>query len=69
MHRTLLTLDQAAARIHRSPDTLRYWRKRNEGPRSFRLGRRIVYSLDDLERWIDEQRAAEPWDTPAGSSR
>jgi hypothetical protein len=35
--------------------TLRYWRHRNIGPHSFRLGRRVLYRRDDLRTWIDEK--------------
>lgn len=51
-----MTLEDAAARIGRSVDTLRYWRKRGEGPKTFRLGRRVVVAEEDLLAWIDEQR-------------
>jgi hypothetical protein len=33
--------------------TLRYWRHLGTGPRSFRLGRRVLYRRDDLHTWID----------------
>lgn len=56
--RTILTLDEAAGRIGRSVETLRYWRKRGEGPRTFRLGRRVVLTEADLDAWIDSQRDA-----------
>jgi predicted DNA-binding transcriptional regulator AlpA len=35
--------------------TLRYWRHLGTGPRSFRLGRRVLYRRDDLHAWIDAQ--------------
>ena len=38
--------------------TLRYWRHLGTGPRSFRLGRRVLYRRDDLRTWIDAQREA-----------
>ena len=52
----LLTITEAAA-ITRAPlATLRYWRHLGTGPRSFRLGRRVVYRRTDLETWIDAQQ-------------
>ncbi|MFP5373113.1 MAG: DNA-binding protein, partial [Actinomycetes bacterium] len=33
----------------------RYWRHLGTGPRSFRLGRRVLYRSDDLRSWIDAQ--------------
>jgi hypothetical protein len=40
---------------HRPVATLRYWRHLRTGPRSFRLGRRVLYRRDDLTAWIDDQ--------------
>ena len=35
--------------------TLRYWRSRNEGPTSYRLGRRVYYRQADLDKWMADQ--------------
>jgi predicted DNA-binding transcriptional regulator AlpA len=52
----LLTITEAAA-ITRAPlATLRYWRHLGTGPRSFRLGRRVVYRRGDIDAWIDLNR-------------
>ncbi|ORM29238.1 helix-turn-helix domain-containing protein [Williamsia sp. 1135] len=37
--------------------TLRYWRHTNEGPKSFRAGRRVVYRRSEVESWLSEQEA------------
>ncbi|GAS88887.1 helix-turn-helix transcriptional regulator [Mycolicibacterium brisbanense] len=37
--------------------TLRWWRHRQEGPASFKLGRTVVYDADDLAAWIESQKA------------
>jgi excisionase family DNA binding protein len=50
----LLTITEAAELLRAPVATLRYWRHRNTGPRSFRLGRRVLYR-DDLHAWIDAQ--------------
>jgi excisionase family DNA binding protein len=52
----LLTIAEAAQLLRTPVATLRYWRHRNTGPRSFRLGRRVLYRRDDLHDWIDTQR-------------
>ena len=52
----LLTIAEAAEVLRTPVATLRYWRHRNTGPRSFRLGRRVLYRRDDLHVWIDAQR-------------
>lgn len=38
--------------------TLAYWRHRDEGPKSFKLGRRVAYFEDDVDAWIESQYAA-----------
>jgi predicted DNA-binding transcriptional regulator AlpA len=51
----LLTLPEAAEVLRAPVATLRYWRHLGTGPRSFRLGRRVVYRLADVRAWIDAQ--------------
>lgn len=53
---TLLKTAEAAERLRRPVETLRYWRWRGEGPPSFKIGRAVVYDSDALEAWIDAQR-------------
>lgn len=38
--------------------TLRYYRLNGLGPRSFKLGRRVMYAIDDVEAWIEAARDA-----------
>ena len=49
----LLTITEAAELLRAPVATLRYWRHLGTGPRSFRLGRRVLYRRDDLHAWID----------------
>jgi excisionase family DNA binding protein len=49
----LLTIVEAADLLRAPVATLRYWRHRNIGPHSFRVGRRVLYRRDDLRTWID----------------
>ena len=49
----LLTITEAADLLRTPVATLRYWRHRNIGPHSFRLGRRVLYRREDLSTWID----------------
>ncbi len=53
----LLTITEAAELLRAPVATLRYWRHLGTGPRSFRLGRRVLYRRDDLHDWIAQQRA------------
>jgi DNA-binding transcriptional MerR regulator len=55
----LLTIGEAAEIVRAPVATLRYWRHLGTGPRSFRLGRRVVYRALDLQTWIDSQHDAE----------
>ena len=53
----LLTITEAADLLRAPVATLRYWRHLGTGPRSFGLGRRVLYRTDDLHAWIAEQHA------------
>jgi excisionase family DNA binding protein len=55
LHSDLLTIAEAAQLVRAPVATLRYWRHLGTGPRSFRLGRRVVYRRDDVDAWIDAQ--------------
>lgn len=41
-----------------SENTLRSWRKRGIGPRSFKLGGTVVYRESEVLAWIDAQDEA-----------
>jgi predicted DNA-binding transcriptional regulator AlpA len=56
----LLTIAETALLLRAPVATLRYWRHLGTGPRSFRLGRRVVYRREDLRSWIDAQAASSP---------
>ena len=49
----LLTITEAAELLRAPVATLRYWRHLGTGPRSFGLGRRVLYRSDDLRAWVD----------------
>ncbi len=54
-HQELLTIDEVAAVVRTPIATLRYWRHLGTGPRSFRVGRHVVYLRGDVEAWINHQ--------------
>lgn len=53
----LLHTDEVSQRTGIPVETLRWWRKRNqgEGPPSARLGRRVVYRQSDVDAWVQAQ--------------
>lgn len=59
-----LTTSEFAEKAHTAESTIRYWRHIGKGPQSFKLGRRVLYAVEDVEAWIDEVRA-EQTGTPA----
>ena len=57
-HRYLTTQEVAA--LCRTPaDTVRYWRHVGRGPASFKVGRRVLYAVADVEAWLKAVRANE----------
>lgn len=53
MHHDLLTMPEAAEYVGLAVATLRFYRATETGPKSFRLGKRIVYKRTDLDAWIE----------------
>ena len=53
----LFDMSEAADRMNTSIGTLRFWRHKGIGPRSARIGRRVMYRESDLQAWLDEQFA------------
>ena len=48
-----LTNDEAAGFLRLSPRTLEKQRVIGGGPRFRKFGRRVMYAIEDLERWAD----------------
>ncbi|MGX5653174.1 helix-turn-helix domain-containing protein [Geodermatophilus nigrescens] len=55
----LLTLAEAADYLRAPVATLQYWRHLGSGPAGFRIGRRVMYHRQDIDRWIATQQEAE----------
>lgn len=54
-------IEQVSERTHVPEATLRYWRHLGDrGPKSFKVGRRVVYRKADVDEWLREQYNAEP---------
>lgn len=50
----LLTINEVSELVRTPPNTLRYWRHVGKGPRSAKLGGRIVYREQDVIDWIEQ---------------
>ena len=54
----LVSLAEAAEQFGVSVKTLRFWRYQGTGgPKSFKLGRRVMYDRSDVLAWYQAQRA------------
>ena len=49
----LLTTREAAEYLRQSESTLAHWRMVGKGPRSVRLGRRVLYRRGDLAEFVE----------------
>jgi predicted DNA-binding transcriptional regulator AlpA len=56
MPQNLITAE--VAELVRAPiETVRYWRHIGKGPKSFKVGRRVLYAIEDVEAWIAQAKA------------
>jgi excisionase family DNA binding protein len=51
-----LTTEELAEKLRTTAETCRYWRHIGKGPRSFKVGRRVLYAAEDVEAFIAEAR-------------
>jgi DNA-binding transcriptional MerR regulator len=49
-----LTTQDVAARYRTAPSTIRYWRHIGYGPNGIKVGRRVLYSLAEIDRFEKE---------------
>jgi excisionase family DNA binding protein len=52
----LLSVDEAADRLHISANTLRFLRQEGRFARATKVGRRLFWYEADLEEWLQEQK-------------
>ena len=50
------SLDAARFLNLKTPGTLANWRTRGQGPAYIKVGGSIRYRMEDLERWLTQQR-------------
>lgn len=51
-----LTTEEVAEMLRTPSETVRYWHHIGKGPKSFKVGRRRLYALEDVEAFIAEAR-------------
>lgn len=61
-----LTISEVAELFRTSPATVRYWRRVGTGPRSFKVGRRVLYAREDVDAYA--RQAREEADADRGSA-
>lgn len=54
---TYMTTAEVAETLRTSAETVRYWRHVGKGPKSFKVGRRVLYAAEDVEQFIAQARA------------
>ncbi len=54
----LLTADEVADLYRVERNTVYSWRSRGTGPRSFKIGRRVVYEAAAVAEWLAAQKDA-----------
>lgn len=59
MTEKFITTTELASILRVPAETVRYWRHADKGPKSFKIGRRVLYAESDVNDWISEQRAAQ----------
>ena len=69
MNDRLLTIAEVSEMLRGPIATLRWWRHIGEGPRSFKIGRRVFYRESDVLAWIELQAARGCGDGTAASYR
>ncbi len=52
-----LTTEEVAELLRTTPETCRYWRHIGKGPKSFKVGRRVLYDSADVQAFIDAARS------------
>jgi excisionase family DNA binding protein len=54
-HPPLASLDEVAGYLGKPKQTLRAWRHRGIGPKSFKVGTTVRYRWSDVDAWLELQ--------------
>ena len=55
-----ITTEEVAEILRAPAETIRYWRHVGKGPASFKIGRKVLYAVEDVEAFIAAARQADP---------
>jgi excisionase family DNA binding protein len=53
-----LTTKELAEMLRAPEETIRYWAWKGTGPKSVKVGRRRLYSLDEVTAWLERKAGA-----------
>ncbi len=53
-----LTTAEVGEKLRTPLETVRYWRHVGKGPKSFKVGRRVLYAREDVEAFLAEARTS-----------
>ncbi|WP_062464739.1 helix-turn-helix domain-containing protein [Demequina soli] len=56
----LLDVSELAAYLGVPVSTVYDWRTRGVGPRGYRFGKHLKFSVSDVRTWVEQQRDASP---------
>jgi excisionase family DNA binding protein len=51
-----MTTAEVAQLLRMPVESVRWWRHVGKGPKSFKLGRRVLYAREDVEAFIEQAR-------------
>jgi hypothetical protein len=49
-----MTTAEVAELCRTSPESVRWWRHVGTGPKSFRVGRRVLYDTKEVRGWLEQ---------------
>ena len=52
----LITIDELAAEFRTTPGAIYAARHRGQGPRGVKIGRRLLFTREDITAWIESRR-------------
>ena len=62
----LMSIEALAEYLDVPVTTIRDWRTDGKGPCAIRVGGRVRFAVSDVQRWLADQREAEPGRGPEG---